>query len=375
MIETMAIAALTAAACSVLGVFLVLRRMALLTDAIAHSMLLGIVAAFALVRDLSSPLLIVGAAAIGLVTVSLVELLQRSRLVREDAAIGLVFPVLFSIGVAVISVYFRAVHLDTNCVLMGNIEFAKFDRWIVFADPNSVGPSGYDLGPKALWIMGAILLLNVGFIRLFYKELKLVTFDAGLAAALGFLPGVIHYSLMTLVSLTCVGAFQSVGAILVLALMIAPPAAAYLLTERLSRMLWVSAGIGVLGALLGCQLALFWNASITGSMATTFGLLFGIVWLLAPERGLLAALRRQARQRWEFAQTMLAIHVFNHEGTPEAERENRVESLPEHLRWTADHCGQVVRRAERRGLVSSQDGMLRLTEPGRQLVREVLVTS
>ncbi|MGE3803180.1 MAG: metal ABC transporter permease [Gemmataceae bacterium] len=374
MVETIAIGALTACACAVLGVFLVLRRMSLLSDAIAHSMLFGIVVTFFFVRDLSSPVLIVGAAATGLLTVSLVELLQRTRLLREDAAIGLVFPALFSAGVAIISLFFRDVDLDTNCVLMGNIEFAKFRRWIVFAQPGVLG-SGYDLGPKALWVMGTILILNLAFIITFYKELKLGTFDAGLAATFGFVPGLLHYGLMTLVSVTAVGAFQSVGAILVIALMIAPPAAAYLLTDRLSRMLWLSAALGVAGAALGYALSLWWSASIAGSMATAQGILFVFVWLVAPERGLVAALFRRARQRWDFAQTMLAIHVFNHEGTPEAEQENRVENLPEHLRWQPNYIDQVVRRAERRGLIRCEDGLLKLNQPGRQLVRDVLVTS
>jgi manganese/zinc/iron transport system permease protein len=374
MLDTIAIAAVTAVACALLGVFLVLRRLALLSDAIAHSMLLGIVVAFTFARDLSSPLLIVGAAATGLMTVSLVELLQRTRLVREDAAIGLVYPALFSLGVAIISLYYRHVDLDTECVLMGKIEFAKFRRWIVLSDPGEPG-SGYDLGPKGLWVMGSILVLNLGFIVVFYKELKLATFDAGLAASLGFLPGLLYYALMTLVSITAVGAFQSVGAILVIALMIAPPATAYLLTERLSRMLWLSAALGVVGAVAGYGLAVLWGASIAGSIATAQGLIFALVWLVAPDRGLLAALLRLSRQRWEFAQTMLAIHVFNHEGTPEAEQENRVENLPEHLRWSPAYVSQVLRRAERRGLVTLDNGLLKLSQPGRQLVRDVLVTS
>jgi manganese/zinc/iron transport system permease protein len=311
-IEIQLIAAVVAVACALPGVFLVLRRMALMSDAISHAILLGIVLAFFVTKDISSPFLVIAATLTGVLTVSLVELLNRTRLVHEDAAIGLVFPVLFSIGVILISRFAGDVHLDTDAVLLGELAFAPFTRFVVL---------GHDLGPRSLYMMGGILLLNMVFILLFYKELKLATFDAGLAAALGFSPALIHYSLMTLVSVTAVGAFDAVGSILVVALMIAPPAAAYLLTDRLPRMIGLSALIGIASAISGYWLARALDASIAGSMATMAGVYFALVFLLAPERGLIAIARRRGRQRWEFAQTMLAIHLLNHEGLPEAEEE------------------------------------------------------
>ena len=364
-IEIQLVAAVTAIACALPGVFLVLRRMALMSDAISHAILVGIVLAFFVTEDLSSPLLIIAAAATGVVTVSLVELLNRTHLVREDAAIGLVFPALFSLGVILISRFAGDVHLDTDAVLLGELAFAPFDRLIV---------GGYDLGPQALYVMGAILLLNLICLTLFYKELKLATFDAALAAALGFSPGLIHYGLMALVSVTAVGAFDAVGSVLVVALMIAPPATAYLLTDRLPRMLGLSAAIGVLSALSGYWLAHMLDASIAGSMATMAGVLFGLAFLLAPDRGLIALARRRARQRWEFAQTMLAIHLFNHEGLPDAAQESHIDHLDEHLRWERAFAAQVVRQAERRGLVIQHNGVLALTERGRQLARQAIVS-
>ena len=211
--EIQLIASLVAVACALLGVFLVLRRMAMMSDAISHTVLLGIVIAFFITRSITSPLLLVGAALMGVITVSLVELINRTRLVREDAAIGLVFPAIFSIAVIMISRFAGDVHLDTDAVLLGELAFAPFNRLRLF---------GADIGPEALYITGGILLLNLIFIALFYKELKLATFDPALAAALGFLPAVIHYALMTLVSLTAVGAFDAVGSVLVVAFMIAP---------------------------------------------------------------------------------------------------------------------------------------------------------
>ena len=362
-VDIQIIAVVVAVACALPGVFLVLRGMALMSDAISHAILLGIVLAFFVTKDLSSPLLIIAAAITGVLTVSLVELIHRTGLVREDAAIGIVFPALFSGGVILISRFAGDVHLDTDAVLLGELAFAWLDRLTIF---------GYEL-PKSLWVMGGILLINLIFIGLFYKELKLTTFDAGLAAALGFSPTLIHYGLMTIVSITAVGAFDAVGSILVVALMIAPPATAYLLTDRLSYLLGLSALLGVVSAISGYWLAHLLDVSIGGSMATMAGVLFLLTFLLAPERGIIAIARRRVQQRWEFAQTMLTIHLFNHEGVPDAERERHIEHLDEHLRWNTSFAGRVVRYAERQGSICCRDGALFLTEHGRQIAREALV--
>jgi manganese/zinc/iron transport system permease protein len=353
--EIQLIASIVAVACALLGVFLVLRRMAMMSDAISHTVLLGIVIAFFITKSITSPLLLIGAALMGVVTVSLVELINRTRLVREDAAIGLVFPAIFSIAVIMISRFAGDVHLDTDAVLLGELAFAPFNRLSLF---------GMEIGPRALFSTGAILLINLAFIVLFYKELKLATFDPALAAALGFLPGVIHYALMALVSLTAVGAFDAVGSVLVVAFMIAPPAAAYLLTDRLSRLLIYSALIGIFSAISGYWLAHFLDASIAGSMATMTGASFLTVYLLAPERGLIAQARRRQGQRIEFALTMLTMHIAHHTATQEMEQENQVTRLDEHLKWSPQFAMEIVRLAERNGLIRQQNGLLALTESG-----------
>lgn len=362
-IEIQIIASVVAAACALVGVFLVLRRLALMSDAISHSILLGIVLAFFVTEDTSSPLLIAAAAATGVLTVSLVELLNRTGLVKEDASIGVVFPLLFSIGVILITRYAGDVHLDVDAVLLGELAFAPFDRFEV---------AGYDLGPRILLVMLVILLLNIAFISLFYKELKLATFDTLLAGALGFAPGLLHYLFMTLVSVTAVGAFDATGSILVVALMIAPPAAAYLLTERLPVMLILSVVVGVASAIGGYWMARSLDASIAGSMATIAGLLFALAWTFAPQRGLLSLAVRRKRQRREFAETMLAVHLLNHEDSPQASTENCVEHLGEHLSWSPHRVSEVVEGAERRRLiVRDEAGGLMLTDRGRETAREV----
>lgn len=272
-IEIQIIAVLTAASCAIPGVFLVLRKMSMVSDSITHTILLGIVLAFFAVNDLSSPFLLIGAAAMGPITVWLTELLSKTRTVSEDAATGIVFPLLFSAAVILITKYAGTAHLDTDSVLLGELAFAPFDRMVIF---------GFDLGAKGLYVSGSLLLINIVFTAVFYKELQVVSFDPVLAAVMGFSPVILHYSLMTVASLTAVGAFEAVGSVLVTAFMIAPAASAYLITENLKKMLFIAVGIGLLSGLLGYHTAVLLDVSIAGCMACWTGVFFGgaVVWNL-----------------------------------------------------------------------------------------------
>ena len=363
-LEILLIAVVTAVAAALPGTYLVLRRLAMVSDAISHAILPGIVVAFFVTGDLSSPLLVAGAAATGVLTVALIEAVKRSRLLPEDAAIGLVFPALFALGVVLVSRYAGDVHLDTDAVLLGELAFAPFDRFAV---------GGRDLGPVALWTMGGILLINLAFVAAVFKELKLATIDAGLAAALGLKPALLHYGLMTVVSITAVGAFNSVGSILVVALMIAPPATAYLLAERFGPMLALSALTAALAAAAGCGFAYLLDVSIAGAMATTCGVLFGAAFLLAPRRGLVVQMRRRATQRLEFGVTMLLVHILHHEHTEEAREECRRTTLHHHLRWSEGFTRQVARQAEQRGLVVPAGELVTLTDTGHERAQRAVV--
>jgi manganese/zinc/iron transport system permease protein len=363
-LEILAVAVVTAVAAAVPGTLLVLRRLALVSDAISHAILPGIALAFFVTRDLNSPLLVAAAAATGVLTVALIEAISRSRLVPEDAAIGLVFPALFALGVILISRYAGDVHLDTDAVLLGELAFAPFNRLLV---------GGVDLGPVALWSMGGILVLNLLFTLIAFKELKLATIDSGLAAVLGFSPAIIHYGLMTIVSVTAVGAFSAVGSILVVALMIAPPATAYLMVERFNLMLWLSAAVAAAAAVLGFGFAYVLDVSIAGSMAAASGLLFAAAMLCAPGRGIVAQLRRRAAQRMEFATRMLLVHLLHHEHRADARRECHRATIHQHLRWSESHTRQVVRYASSRGFVERSDELLVLTGSGRDLAQYAVV--
>ncbi len=360
-LEIQLLAVVVAAACALPGVFLVLRRVSLISDAISHSVLLGIVLAFFWVRDLTHPALVVGATATGILTVVLVEALHRSGRVKEDAAIALVFPALFSLAVLLIARYAGQMHLDVHSVLLGEIALSPFRRWEM---------GGVDLGPRTLWMMGGILVLNAAAILILWKELKLSTFDPALAAALGFSPFVLHYSFMALVSVTAVGAFDAVGSILVVALMIAPPATAWLLTDRLTHMVGLSVLLAVSAALSGFWGAWILDVSIAGAMATMTGVGFVLAFFLAPDRGVLAGIRRRTRQRVEFAGMLLAVHLLNHEGTLDEVQETRIDHLQQHLRWSPDFARRVINRAERVGWVRREGSeRLRLTPLGRETAR------
>jgi manganese/zinc/iron transport system permease protein len=356
-IEIQIIAVIVAVACALPGTFLVLRKMSMMSDSITHTILLGIVLAFFVTHDLSSPLLIVGATLMGVITVWLTEMLSRTRLLAEDAAIGVVFPLLFSIAIILITRYAGSVHLDTDSVLLGELAFAPFDRMVV---------GGVDIGAKAIYTTGMLLLINLAAIIIFFKELKVATFDPILAAVLGFSPALIHYGLMTMVSLTTVGAFQAVGSILVVAFMIGPPVTAYLLTDDLKRMLIFSGVIGALNGILGYQFASLLDVSIAGSMAVVTGLTFFIVFIGAPNRGLISSLLRRKNQKLEFAKATLLFHLSNHENTEEESSEAGVETIQSHLHWTGEFTSKIMKSLEFDGYIHLSENIVKLTDEGRE---------
>lgn len=449
--------ALIAVCGALLGTFLLLRGLALTSDAISHTVLLGIVVAFIVMTsglgmapNLSSPWLILGAAAAGVATVVLTEAIQRSGLVKQDAALGLAFPLLFAIAVILVSRYVDNVHLDTDSVLVGEIGMAWANTnshcvencetvTIAPDDPEAIlsrqcincralGISPRDEGavfqeicincgtyspaqawqaglvdaepvlvfwPRALTVMLALTVLTVGFVTLLYKELKLSTFDTALAAALGFRPGLLHYALMVLVSLVAVGAFDAVGSILVIAFFIIPPAAAYLLTDRLSVMLLLGPIIGGVGAYFGYGLARGsflgllqmndllavlnrafglgllenWNSSISASMVLMIFFFFLVTLVLSPKYGLVSMAVRRRRQRRHFDDQVVLGHIYHHHDTEAAAQELAVDTLHQHFRWAPDRMRRVLNRLRSRQLVQMSQNRVTLTARGETQVR------
>jgi manganese/zinc/iron transport system permease protein len=213
--------------------------------------------------------------------------------------------------------------------------------------------------------------VNALFVGLFFKELKLATFDPLLARALGFAPGLLFYALLTLTSVTAVAAFDAVGAVLFIAFVIIPPSAAYLLTDRLSLMLGLGALIALASSLVGYALAVRFDVSIGGMMAVMTGLFLALAFLFGPRYGLVAQSLRAWRARWLDELRALVVHLHDHEGTRFQDEENVVSALEEHLRWSPRKTAGVLERALADGMVRREDAQLHLTPAGRALAREL----
>lgn len=259
-----ATASLVAISCSMVGVFLVLRRMSLLGDAISHSVLLGIVLAYLIAGSRSVVAMMIGATLIGLLTAWLSNALHRISKLQTDASIGIIFTWFFALGVILISIYAGQVDLDQECVLYGEIAFVPFDT-VIWGQQ--------DLGPRALWVIGGVFILNLFLILLAFERFKLVAFHPALALSLGVSVSFWHYLLMTMVSLTTVASFDAVGAILVVALLVIPASSAYLLARSLKSMLWIAAGYAQAAVLLGYAVAVWLDSSIAASIAVMAGVL------------------------------------------------------------------------------------------------------
>jgi manganese/zinc/iron transport system permease protein len=269
-------ASLFSISCGLLGCFLILRKMAMVGDAISHAVLPGIVIAFLLTGSRDSLQMIVGAAMLGIFTTFLIEFFHKKANLQTDAAIGVTFTWLFALGIILISLYAGKVDLDQDCVLYGEIAYVPLDLWI--------SESGRNMGPIALYIAAGVLLVNLVFLGLGFKYLHLTTFDPMYAASIGISVSLWNYLLMGAVSMTTVAAFDSVGAILVVALLVVPPAIAYLVTTDLRRMMGITVFISILISILGYYLAVLLDGSIAGAIVTVAGLLFGIVFIYSQWR-------------------------------------------------------------------------------------------
>lgn len=272
-------ASLVSMSCALLGCFLILRKMAMVGDAISHAVLPGIVIAFLISESRNSATMLIGAGLIGILTTFLIEFLHKKARLQTDASIGVTFTWLFAVGVVLISVFAGKVDLDQDCVLYGEIAYVPLDLVIT--------GNGTILGPRAVYVVGTVLVIVMIFIVTGYKELFLTTFDPAYASAIGISTALWHYLLMGAVSATTVASFESVGAILVVALLIAPAATAYLITDNFKWMLVIACMAGVASSVTGYYLAVWLDSSIAGAVASMTGIFFGLTLLFSPTHGIL----------------------------------------------------------------------------------------
>lgn len=264
--------------CALVGNYLILRRMALIGDAMSHSVLPGIVLAFVIAHG-SGGWVIAGAIVAGLLTTVLIEWLHKNTVIKQDVAIGVTFTTLFALGVVLINLLGDNLHIDADCVLYGQLEKAGTVQGMAGAN---------------LWPSGMVALITVVLIGLFYQQLLVTSFDPSLATSIGIPARWVHYGLMAWVSVVVVSAFEAVGSIMVVGMLILPGATGLLLSERLPRVLAISVIHAVLSAFLGFHFSLWLNGKLAAGMVVTGFGLFLLAWLFSPTQGLIS--RKIARQ-------------------------------------------------------------------------------
>ncbi|HAP07428.1 MAG TPA: iron ABC transporter [Planctomycetaceae bacterium] len=357
---------LCAVAASLPGNFLVLRRTSLLGDAVSHAVLPGIAAAFLLTHSRTGPILFAGAVVAGLLTALLTELIRDIGSVDEGASTGVVFTTLFAAGLVLIVQAADAVDLDPGCVLYGALEDSPLQTFRI---------GGLEL-PRVTMSLAAVLLLNLVFVLLFFKELLISSFDPGLATTGGYNARLVHYLLMVIVAITAVASFEAAGNILVVAMFIVPPSAALLLTTRLSHMIWISAGIAATAAVMGHFSALIlprWagyrSISTAGMMTLCVGLLFLAAALFSPSAGVLTGWVRRVRLSLRIlCEDLLALlyRIEERSGAREISTTATVEELSRKLL-----CGRRLLIVAgwiqaRQGRLTRDGDILKLTDTGRR---------
>lgn len=387
-----AIGALAAMACALPGCFLLLRRQSLMGDAISHTSLLGIVAAFFVSHWLVEANIIssatemavrhvamcAGAIVVGVLSAWMTESLQKLGNVESSAALGVVFTSLFALGLLLIRAVADDVHIDPDCVLYGAIETAPLE---------TVGRS---IVPRAIIVNGVVLAINLLLTVLLFKELRLSAFDPALATTQGISANVMHYGLMGVTAMTLVAAFESVGSILVIAMLIIPPATAYLLTDRLPRMIGLSLLIGALSAGLGHVSALtlppliarsvgisdVHDASTAGMMAAAAGFLFVTAMLFGPKYGLVSRAWHRLLLKLRIAGEDVLGGLYRFEESALATTD--VSSVTERAAWLQALTTQtwLSRLATwvllRRGWLIGSGSDVRLTDTGREAARTLV---
>ncbi|MEM7228796.1 MAG: metal ABC transporter permease [Planctomycetota bacterium] len=368
-------AVLAAVTCALLGNFLVLRRLSLMGDAISHSVLPGLVIAFLVTASRSPLIMLAGAAIAGVITVVLVELVKRLGRVEPGAAMGVVFSVLFALGVLLIErAAVRHIDLDADCVLHGQLELLSW-----YGAPDTFGElfrwSTIQAIPRQVTLLLIMCALTIAFITILFKELRIAAFDPDLATTQGYNATVMHYVLMVFVAAATVASFEAVGSILVIAMLVCPAATARLLTDRLQTQIIVSAGLALAAGVLGYGAAttvpgLFDRKAVNaaGSMTLVAGLLLVIAVVLSPKYGLLVRWsRHRALGRSIALDDLLAALYRAHErGEAQLDVGMLATVVPSSI------LKRALAAAHRSDLITVSDGHVALTQSGHDAARDVV---
>lgn len=355
MYEVLIILILASTLCAINGTFLVLRGISMIADAISHSVLLGIVLSFFIVRDIGSPFLMVGAALFGLITVYSVEKISTKLKVNKDDAIGIVYTIFFALAIVLISKFIRNAHIDTEIVLLGEILFQPLNRISIF---------GLSLPLKTVH-MGILLIINITILLLFFRELKIATFDEEYAKLSGIKTKIIFYILMFITSINAVVSFDAIGAILVISFMIAPAASSYLLTKDLKKTILVAVLYGMINSLIGYLFAINFNVSMAGSAAMA-GLLTFLLTVVFYRGGIITTMILRRKKLRNIYSTVILMHIYNHYKNEDRYIELGVESISNHLGWTDTETNRRIKTLIDSGDVrlDRENNFYTLTESG-----------
>lgn len=261
------VALLVSVPAGIIGSFLLVRKSLMVGDAISHSVLPGLVIGFLIIKDLYSPILMVFATAMGVLTVLIIDWIYRNSKIKKEASIGITYTFLFAFGVILLANFTSGnVDLDQGCILYGDMGSVPLNLWFL--------ENAINLGPKAVWILGVVNLVVFIIIYIGRRPLTVSSFDITLAQTLGLKPRLWNFILMSLVSAVIVTAFDIVGAILIVSLLAAPASTSFLFGRNIKTYLLTTIVISILGSILGVFIALKYDLILSGTLATLQGSLF-----------------------------------------------------------------------------------------------------
>lgn len=333
----------------VVGCLVVLKRMAFLGDALSHAMIAGVAGGYLVMKMLfgaeaHAPGMLLGSLIAAIATVALISFVSRISRVKEDTAIGIMYTGIFALGVVVVSIFRHYIHIDLMHFIMGDI----------------LGVADSDL-----WVSAFVAVVVLTVLIFFFRHFQLATFDPVMAASIGLPVLLIDYVLTTCVSLVVVSAVSMVGVILVVGLLITPAATAYLLSDRLDRMMWLSALFGVTSVVGGLYLCVWLDSAGGGAIMLFCTLQFLVVLGVAPKYGLLARwLRLRNLVPQQVIEDILTTILRYGKTTPLAVVQQYVQSGKE--------ISKALQRMSQDGLILSSAEGYELTESGKKEANKVL---
>lgn len=292
---------ITGLCCVIPGIFIGIKNMGMIVDAISHSILLGIVLGFMISHNLNSPLIIIGAIIIGLITSLLINSISKNKKVNVDGATAIVFPWFFSLAIMIISTLFSNVHLDVDSVLLGEVIYAPLDCYNFL---------GFEI-PTAIISGLIVLIINVLFTLLCLRGLKLYSFDEEYARINEFKPYLISIGLMIITSITSVISFNSVGSILVISLMIGPVISAMIYTNNLKDLIISSIINQIFCVTLGYLISVIFDVSVAGSISVVIGLMLLIVFIFNKKSGLISKYKNTNTKHQEILTDIIKKEIDN----------------------------------------------------------------